>query len=382
MSAERPLRVGINLLALVPGDVGGAEEYLCRLLDAVAPGLPLGLDITLYVSSGFPDAHPELAAIYRTHVARGSGRSRPRRILTESTWLARRTRVARLDVVHHGGGRLPAIRGAPAVLHLHDLQYLAMPLNFSTIKLAYLRWAVPRSVRRARLVLTPTEFVRSTVVHELGVAPQQVAVVPQPLASPVPAPEPADRQEARAAYAVPGPFVLYPAVTWPHKNHVTAVRALAGLQRDHPGLVLVLTGAPGAAEDEIMAEAERCGVAPYVRRTGRIPRRHLDALLAEAEALVFPSRYEGFGVPVLEAMRAGCPVVASDCTSLPEVVGSAGLLVDPDDDDAWVDAVRRVLDDDLLRAELMAAGARRVHDYSPARAATALAGAYRQAACR
>lgn len=383
MTGEEPtLRVGINLLSVVPGDVGGSEEYLCRLLDAIAPGSPFGLDVRLYVSSGFPEAHPELAAIYRTEVAGGSGRSRPRRIVTESTWLARKTRVARLDLVHHGGGRLPAVRGAPAVLHLHDLQYLAMPLNFSTIKLAYLRWAVPRSVRRARLVLTPTGFVRDTVVRELAVTPDRVAVVPQPLASPVPPPEPADCEEARATYGLPGPFLLYPAVTWPHKNHAVALRTLAGLQRDHPGLVLVLTGARAGAEADVMAEAERLGVAPYVRRTGRIPRRHLDALLAEADALVFPSRYEGFGVPVLEAMRAGCPVVASNQTSLPEVVGPAGLLVDPDDDEAWVEAVRRVLDDDLLRAELMEAGRRRVLEYSPARAATALAGAYRQAACR
>ena len=184
----------------------------------------------------------------------------------------------------------------------------------------------------------------------------------------------------RAHYDIPGPFLLYPAVTWAHKNHVTLVRALAALHAHHPDLILVLTGAIGPAEAALTAEIDRLGLADSVRRTGRVPAVDVNGLYDEAVATVVPSRYEGFGIPALEAMRRGCPVVAANATALPEVVGDAGVLVGPDDIDGWVAAIDAIIGDPERRSALVEAGLSRAVSFSGERAAAALLSAYRRAA--
>src|SRR5207249_1109877 len=122
-----------------------------------------------------------------------------------------------------------------------------------------------------------------------------------------------------STYAIDGPFFLYPAITYPHKNHVLLVRAFADVVTLHPDALLVLTGGPGTLEDAVRAEASDRGVAGRVRRLGRVPRRDLMWMYRHATALTFPSLFEGSGLPVLEAMAHGCPVIAAHATALPEV---------------------------------------------------------------
>jgi alpha-1,3-rhamnosyl/mannosyltransferase len=264
------------------------------------------------------------------------------------------------------------------LLSLHDLQYLAHPEFFSSLKRSYLGAVVPRSTRQAAVVTAPSEFARGTVIDELGVAPERVLVVPHgiPVSEPGWATPP---EVVRARYGLNGPFLLYPAVTWAHKNHVAVVRALGELRQDHPDLMLVLTGAAGPAEGRVAEEIARLDLTDRVRRTGRIPAVDVNGLYDEAVMTVIPSRYEGFGIPALEAMRRGCPVVAARATALPEVVGDAATLVDPDDVDGWVAAIDSVLTDDERRQALVAAGRSRAAYFSGERAAGALLNAYRLA---
>src|SRR5690606_16446465 len=138
-----------------------------------------------------------------------------------------------------------------------------------------------------------------------------------------------------------GPYVVHPAITYPHKNHLVLLEAVSRV----PGLHAVLTGGPAGNEEAVTRRAAAPDLAGRVHRLGRVPRADLDALLAGAVALAFPSRYEGFGVPVLEAMALGCPVAAADATALPEVVGDAGLLVGPDDVAGWAEALGRLSGD-------------------------------------
>jgi alpha-1,3-rhamnosyl/mannosyltransferase len=142
----------------------------------------------------------------------------------------------------------------------------------------------------------------------------------------------------------------------------------------------VLTGGAGRAEADVAAAIGERALDAVVRRTGRVPDADRDALLATAALVVFPSRYEGFGAPVVEAMAAGVPVVASSATALREVVGDAGRLLDPDDVGAWVKAIDELLDDERARAELVAAGRRQAAEFSAERSAAALIGAYQAAA--
>ena len=248
----------------------------------------------------------------------------------------------------------------PCVLTIHDLRPLDLPEGFSRTKVAYLRTVLPRSVRRAAVVTAPSEQVVAEIEARFGVPRDRLRAVPHGIGAdlfdPVP---PAEVDRVRAVYDLAGRWLLYPVITYPHKDHVTLVRAFARLARTHPDVDLVLTGGEGPAEPEVARAIAASGVADRIRRTGRVPRADLDALLEGATAVAFPSRYEGFGNGALEALAKGTPVVAADATSLPEVVGDGGLLVTPGDAGAWADALARVLDDDALAARLGAAG--RVH---------------------
>jgi glycosyltransferase involved in cell wall biosynthesis len=171
--------------------------------------------------------------------------------------------------------------------------------------------------------------------------------------------------------------VLYPAITYAHKNHETLVAAFARLSAAHPEARLVLTGGEGSYEPIVRAAIHAYGLAGTVERTGRIPEADLDVLYRRATAMAFPSRYEGFGLPVLEAMARGCPVVASDVGGLPAVAGDAGVLVDPLDAAAWAEALTDLLERPERRTVLSRRGVERARRFRWPDAAAALASVYR-----
>ncbi len=374
-------KVGINLLWLVPGVVGGSETYIVRLLKGLAERSS-ELDYTLFALPQFSSAHPELARTFTTVFAPVRGQRKPARVIAgEHMWLAFECRRRGIDLVHHAGGVVPLVGPGRPVLTVHDLQYLYYPDYFTKAKLTYLRTMMPRSAEAARLVLTPSEFTRRTVIERLNIDPSLVRAVPHGI-SPVEEVKPA--ADVRERYEVPGSFFVYPAATYPHKNHLVLVDAFARVLSSHPEATLVLTGAKGSLqwatgksmEVRIAEEIRKLGIAERVRRLGYVPGPDLEGLYAEATALVFPSRFEGFGAPVLEAMVRDCPVIAADATALPEVVQDAGILVSPDNPDQWAQAMCDVIDDAPVRDRLIAAGRERVKTYTWSHAADILEEAY------
>ena len=348
--------VGVNLLWLRSGRVGGSEAYAVRVLSAVPPDAPVRL--TLFAPPGFAEAHPTLAERYEV-VTSPVGRLRPLRVVAENTWLASACRRRGLDVVHHFGGTIPFAGVRPAVVTVHDVQPLDHPRRFGVIKRMYLRLMLPWSVRRAEAIVTVSEFCRSRLVERLKADPERISVIPAPVdfsSSHV------DMPLAAAVPDLDHPFVLYPALTYPHKNHEVLLRALARLATDGVDVELVITGGPGPLDAKLDQLADRLGVGGRWHRLGRIPRAVLDGLYRQAVATVFPSRYEGYGLPVVEAMVRGCPVVAADSGGLPEAVGSGGRLLDPDDPEKWADAIGELVGDDNARRELSDAGRSRVSE--------------------
>jgi glycosyltransferase involved in cell wall biosynthesis len=354
MSARH--RVAVNLLWCVPGRVGGSEEYLVRqLLGLRAIGAPF--DLTAFVPRGFAAAHPELATDMCIVEAPTSGRSRSLRVLVENSWLARRTRS--YDIVHHGGGTLPARGNTTTVLTVHDVQYLTYPEYFTPLKLRYLRNRVPASVARATVVAVPSRYVGESLVAAYGLTPSSVHVVRHGMEPDI-GRNATSADELRKRFDLGSSRVLvFPAVTHPHKNHEFILELLAHEWHDED-VVVVMAGGEGLAEERVMARARELGVTAKVRRIGRVDAHDRDGLIMMAEALVFPSKYEGFGAPVVEAMALGTPVVSGNDTALAEVVADAGLAL-PLTRDAWAPALTRVRD---RREELIRLGRERAARYT------------------
>lgn len=380
-ASARRLRVGVNLLWLVPGVVGGSEEYTTRLLRGLAEDLPADLHLTLFALRTFAEAHPDLVAGYPTVTANLDGRRKANRVATEAAWLAREARRRNVDLLHHAGGVVPpggALARIPSVVTIHDLQPLVLPQNFSTLKRRWLATMLPRAAKAADLVFTPSDPTSASVVERLGVPASRVRTVPHGIEPPTAVPA-AQVEEVRARYRLGSQVILYPAITYPHKDHVTLVEAFGRLARSRRDVTLVLAGGVGPSEGDVVAAIRASGAGEQVRRTGRIPWSDLRALYAAATVVAVPSRFEGFGAPALEAMAGGVPVVVADATALPWVVGDAGLKVRPGDVAHWAAELARVLDEPAVHDTLAAAGRVRAAHFSWDRAAAALAEGYRAA---
>lgn len=330
-----PLAVAVSMLSLVPGGMGGSETYARELLTGLAADPRV--DATAWVSR----AGAELAGLGPTRVVAGvaGGPSTRERVSTLLSARRHRREVlagwAAADVVHFpvtAPVPWPARRGPAWVQSLLDTQHLDLPELFSPAERLYRRRYYEHAARTADRVVTISDFARDQIVAHLGIDPARITVAPLGVDVTAFTPYHGPREE----------FVLYPARGWAHKNHRRLVEAMTLVRRTHPDLRLVLTG----------GGLETLGPLPeWVDVRGLVPLAELRDLLRRASALVFPSLYEGFGLPPLEAMASGCPVAASDAGSLPEVCGDAAVLFDARDPEAIAAGVERALADaDALSA--------------------------------
>jgi glycosyltransferase involved in cell wall biosynthesis len=325
--------VVLSMLNLVPGGMGGSETYVRELLRELAERELDVSTVVAPVAAGFSGQVRETVA---GNIALGPSTRERVRALT--TALVRRHELSRLTaharVVHFPFTvRLqPVVPGQRSVVTLLDVQHHDLPQLFTPLERAYRAVAYNRAARRADAVITISQFCKERIVHHLGVDPAHVHVAPLGVRG----------QEYQPGTAERDRFLLYPAKGWRHKNHDKLFEALKVLRRSDPQLRLILTGA---------TPRELPAIPEGVEVRGLVSRAELASLYASAAATVFPSRYEGFGLPVVEAMSSGCPVAAARAGALPEVVGDAGVLFDPDDPADIARGVRDVVErSDELRA--------------------------------
>ena len=360
--------IAINMLWCVPGQVGGSEEYFVRQLLGLHE-INAPFDVTVFAPRGFSVAHPDVAQNVRVVEVGNNCSNRELRVSLENTWLANKTR--KFDLVHHGGGTLPSRGNASTLLTIHDVQYLSYPQYFNAMKLRYLRNRVPSSVRRATCIATPTNYVRQSLNAAFGNVESRSFVVRHGMEQNIGV-NATDEGDLRSRFHLGDARILiFPAMTHPHKNHEFVLRMLAGPWRDD-NLKLVMAGGHGLADTHVNQMIVELGLGDRAIRIGRVDANDRDGLIRLAEALVFPSMYEGFGAPVVEAMALGTPVIASDCASLPEVVGDAGLVL-PLEESAWADALNEV---GRRRTELIARGQTRSAQFTSAKSAEDLCVAY------
>ena len=281
------------------------------------------------------------------------------------------TAFARPDLFHAAAGVAPMFPGAPVVTTLNDL----IPLESGRTDAAARAWVanVRRTARRARAILTPSEFTKGLIVEHLGVNPAKVHVVPWACTSPPARPSPGQLAEVRARFGVPPGerYVLHFGMADPRKNTAGLLRAWGRVPAAaRRGVRLVVVGLSDAGRAELAAQfAPRLTLGDGVGISGYVSERDVGVLLAGAEVLAYPTLYEGFGLPILDGFAAGVPVLTGRTTSLPEVAGDAALVVDAADPDALAGGLARLLLDSECRAGYAARGAARAARFTWPRAA-------------
>ncbi len=332
---------------------GGVGRYTRSLVKALAESAGSPLDLTLL-----------WAGPARIPPPRGWPHTRTRRLPLPERWMTLLWQRARVplpadllargaDVFYSPDFALPPLRRARSVVTVHDLSYLTHPETHFPPLRRYLEAAVPRAVARADLVLADSQRTRRDLVSLVGAPPDKIEVV---LSAADPSFRRVDESGVRAVLqrlGIDRPYVVSVGTIQPRKNLPTIFAAIKGVPAD---VLLVHVGRRGWLCEPIFEVLETSGVKERVRILEGADDADLAALYSGAIALVFPSLYEGFGIPCLEAMACGCPVIASHAGSLAEVVEDAGIVVDPLDARAIAAGIRRLLDDTAFREDLIRRG--------------------------
>ena len=380
------MRIGINLIPLRPGRMGGAEVYFRDLLGEL---LRRGGHEYLLVTADYNhDTLPELPACRRLlFVRENAGTSRiirkARRILepmvrrlgqvrhkyhrARAESLRSMIRRERLDLWFCPFTKLdPVVRDCPGVITVYDLQHEYAPQFFSEGELRDRRGFYPESCRSADHIIAISEFTRRCIGERYDVPPDRVSAVWLAPGSNFEWRGAEGRVLAvRAKYRLPSKYAFYPANTWHHKNHGRLVEALAIYRRSYDGdLGLVLTGVGENGHRALQEAITSHALEHVVHVLGHVPYADLPALYAGATCLVHPSLFEGFGIPLVEAMLAGCPIVAARATSIPEVVGDAAILFDPLSPAAIAQSIAAVARDPERAADLVRRGRARATMFS------------------
>ena len=356
------LRIGLGLLSVYPSSNAGTTTYVRGLLSGLSDDETLEVIALANPALGHDLAGHGLVVYgsqrYAT-VERRFGRV-PALCMTTALPMITAGDLQHVDVVHYPQTvRAPRVN-RPAIVTLHDILHLDLPHLFSTPVRTWRRVMYDESARRADAVITISEHARLRIVDRLGIDPARVHVSYHGVDSTVFTPQSgASDAEVRRRLGVEGPYIYYPASLAPHKNHATLLSALRLLK----GRRLVLTGPYANRLDQLMAEADAYGVSDRIQHLGMVAADALPALYRGALCLVFPSMYEGFGVPIAEAMSTGCPVACSDRGAPAEIAGGAALLFDPEQPEAIVGAVLE-LDDPAVRERCVAAGLQRATQFT------------------
>jgi glycosyltransferase involved in cell wall biosynthesis len=354
------LHIAIDAHSVGTG-LAGNETYVTNLIEALAE-IDTTNRYTLYVTK--PSAVERFAGRWSHVSVRQTLPHAP--VIRIPVTLPSELRRRPVDLLHVQY-TAPPFAPCPVVATIHDLSFEHLPATFKRRSWMQMRLTVRRTVRAAAHVIASSEYTRRDIVETYRIAEERTSVVPLAAAPRfAPVRDEKELRRVRQAYGITSDYILAVGSIQPRKNLTRLIEAYAGLrrQRAHDKLPpLVIAGKRAWLFEETLRAVERCGVGDAVKFTGYVPEADLPALYSGARCFVYPSFFEGFGLPPLEAMRCGTPIVAGDRTSLPEVVGDAGLLVNPFDTEAIAAAITRLIDDQNLRTTLSERGLARARQF-------------------
>jgi glycosyltransferase involved in cell wall biosynthesis len=373
-----PIRIGIDYTAAVHQSAG-IGRYTREMVQALAAEGRFAPEYRLFVADRDHQTLPPLpGSNFAWRTTRLSERwlarlwYRLRLPLSVETW------TGPLQLFHAPDFVLPPVRrNIRTIVTIHDLSFVREPESVMPGMSNHLNRWVPRSVARADAVIAVSEATCRDLIELYQTPPAKIKVLYHGVTSNFrPVVDPAHLQEVRQKYGLgQSPFILSVGTVQPRKNYQRLIQALGRVVGE---IKLVIAGGKGWNYENILAEIDKQGLQGRVHFTGFVAEADLPALYSAATIFVYPSLYEGFGLPVLEAMACGLPVIASDQSSLPEVVGKAGLLVNPGQVEAIAAAISRLLEDEALRQALSSAGLARAAEFTWAKMAAQLVELYQQ----
>ncbi len=368
------MHVGLNLIFLVPGETGGMEVAARETIPALVAAAPPGTRFTAFVNrDAGPGPWDELIEkiVVPVRVA-----NRLQWVRGEQQLLPRLAMGAGVDLVHSLASTAPAWGRFTRVVTVHDLIYRHLPGAHHGMRSLAMRVLVPLAVRRSDRVIVDSEATKRDLVELLRALPERIDVVPLGIGA-LQRADPLPERDVRARFGLGDRSVLLSlSAKREHKNLGALLEALAALP-SRP--VLILAGYPTPHERELRLRAQALGIADDVRWPGWLTPSELEGLWRLTSAFVFPSLYEGFGLPVLEAMARGVPVACSNASSLPEVAGEAALMFDPRDPRSIAVALERLLHPGPEIEALKAAGVARAAQFTWQRTASGTLASYARA---
>lgn len=358
------MKIGINVLYLLPGRVGGSETYIRNLIKWL-PIVGHENEYLVFIneeSIGVFDPTAPGVTIIPCPVR---ALNRPRRILWEQFGLPAQVQRRGIDILLSAGMTAPFRCPATSVLMLYDLQHINQPGNFPWYYLLFLRSLIYGSAKSANAVLTLSHQVKSDIIRSYHLSPDRIEVTHLAVDHEAfTLHGPPDPGIVKTRYGLPDRFILYAASSLPHKNHERLFQAFRQVRDRIPGLKLVLTGARDKGGETLLRKIQMMGLGQDVLLLGWLPFEDVPSIYRASEAFVFPTLHEGFGLPVLEAMACGIPVVCSKIEPLLEVAGDAALFVDPLSPEEIAAAVIKVVTDAPTREHLIGKGLARSNEFT------------------
>jgi len=362
------MQIGINLLQLRPDEIGGTETYVRGLIEAISKVDKKNEYTLICNDSNVKTVVPpgENFSLFVIPEAPKKPLQREIPLVNNSGSIRKKIENLSLDCIHFPFSYMfPLNKWENSVLTVHDLQHVYMPHFFSIPSLFVRNKNYTASIKYADLVISDSEFTKKTIIEKYGIKPEKIKVI---YIGYDPRFRNKDRKmkEIKKRLKLPEKYIFYPAASWPHKNHLKLIDAFSMIKKDerYQDWGLVLTGAKKEGQAAIDRKISESEMSKSIFQLGRVPFDQLITMMQGAEMLVYPSLFEGFGMPVVEAMASGVPVACSNVTSLPEIAGNAALLFDPNNVEEIVDSIKKIAEDTKLRRRLVKSGNNRIKLFS------------------